>query len=272
MSFFSGFVLGQATARNGGNAGSGFAAIIGLIAFVGVVMGIGVTLAAFVLPVYALFHLPMWAAEIELFGGLGTILIPVVLVVMLPLAYVLGLFADLTRGSISIMVLGLINLGTILTLPHFDGSLLHDNKDISDPETIEQTALFAAGLAMACGCAFRALICWRMSQERRNRIVSKVSGPYSHAYQSRALAWVLFGLSGLFFAAIAQAHYKDYQRIYAFMTETGSTYQEGFDFIFWGSRYQEFMGLLVCSGVMFSVFFIHLITQRFFAKRMPETS
>lgn len=265
MSFFSGFLIGQATARNGRNPGEGIGFLFVFGGVVALVLAILLTVAAFLLPVYAVIHLPLWAAEMELLADMGSVLIACGLLAVLPLAYGFGLFGNINLGAVGIGTLGLINLWVVLTLPHFHGSPLHEYKDLAERELITQNAMIASILGMVCATAFRGFITWRMSQERRDRIIVKLINPYIALHQSKIVGWVAFCLSGLMLFASLSMHINSYQRIRKFMEHTGKSYEEGFDFIFSGNAYQEDIQMLSIFAILFALALIHLFTQRRFA-------
>jgi len=260
MSFFSGFMLGQAMS-NKGNSGGAVLGFFGLFAIAAVVGAVAFTLGAFLLPLYGIAHLTFWAIEVEALAGLGVFLVPVVLLPSVPLAYVYGLFGTKETTIWGIGTLGIVTILTVLSMPHFKGSLLHEYKELGDPELIAQNAIVAFALCTGCATAIRFAVAKFMSFERRERIIYKVTKPYLAIYNSRPLAWCLCVMALLGLALCFLIFWQDQQRIFEFMSTTGRTYDQGFAFVYYGDKFTEDMAVLGLMIVLAAITSAHIVLQ-----------
>lgn len=263
MNFFSGFILGQATARNG-NAGEGVAAIFGLFAFVAVVMIIVGSIAAFFFPVIAIIHLTIWSFETNFLAGSGTLLIPLFLLVSVPLSYVFALFGDNARAIGAIAFMAIVDILAVVSISQTKDSPLSKHAVLSDPNEGMQAAMLIVALGVGCTIAIRFLILRMMSDERKNRIFTKVMSAYMSIYNSRIIAWFSIATTAAFAIGAGAYLYSGYAKIAWYVERNGKESLQTRVGSYYAENYNDGIVLTVTATALLigSVFFLFMQKRR----------
>ncbi|MEM7544176.1 MAG: hypothetical protein AAF367_01445 [Pseudomonadota bacterium] len=263
MSFFSGFVLGQMTGNKGtpGDAGFGLA---GIFAFVAVLAIIGFAVVSFVMPLYAIGHLGLAASEQT--GGFGGLIVAMILLALVPVAYVFALFGNRKQFFAGAAGLAFLSFAVMMSLDQFSGSPLHSQTAI-----VESGELGRWGLIFAAGCVgslilLRWIIGRNVSAEKRAEMTGRASAPFIRIATSVEMAWIGLGLSALITALIGLILRFNLNRIDSFMDATGRSYAEAKAFVYDSGSSLELhlaiQALLVAMCILFGMHIFRLRKRR----------
>lgn len=259
MSFFSGYVLGQA--MNGkGNSGGAAMGFFGLFAFAFLLLLIGATIFSFLLPLYSIVHLSILAHDLT--NVFGAALVAVFTANLVVSAYVLSLLGTTKQFYIWGAILSLINFTLLSSFNEFSE---YDLMNLSGEPLID--ALFSAMLCFVSIFGVRFLLAKLVSVKRREMIVSKTIKPTKWVASSKTIAGLIFVGSSLLLVVIAWRAIETYNRVYQFMDDTGRSYEEAFDFIYYRGRFEGDVTEITVVGVvlLLSIFHFAFLLRR---KRM----
>ena len=246
MSFYSGYILGQAMGDKG-NSGGAAAGLFGLFAFAFVVLLVGATIGSFLLPIYSVFHFARWGYDAS--DGVTAVLVAGIMLALVSAAYAQALLGTRKQFYRGCAFLSFVCFAVIVSLSTIDESILHDVISVATTDKLFGNAVIASLLCAISVSGGRYLLCKMVSDNRRERIVMTASRPSRWLATSKWVAWPLFLFAVLVLVVMAWRMIANHNRIYSFMEITGRSYEEGFAFIYRGDAFQNDMTLL---GGMFA--------------------
>lgn len=259
MSFFSGFMLGQ-TMSGRGNSGGAALGLFGLFAVAFVLVVIAATLGSFLLPLYSIMHFSLWAYAY--WDEFGATCAAIVMLMIVPPAYAMALLGTRKEFYFCGGFLALLAFVVVYSLSAFSGTPLHAIEELTADGEYIANALMAAALCVASVFGFRFLLVKFASVERRIRMVRTTQKPIKWLVTSRLMAWATCATALLFTVGSAVMILSDHKRIYRFMEDTGRSYDDGFAFVYYGSKYQEDMAVLCVSAVIMILAAVHIFHLR----------
>lgn len=269
MSFFSGFMIGQAMSGRG-NSGGAAAGFLGLMAIAFVILMIALTVWSFLLPLYGILHLSLWAYEF--WDGIGAVSVAITLLLIVPPAYVMALLGTRKEFYFSGGLLVLLAFFVVISLSAFVGTPLHEIELLTTEGQYFANAVMAAVLCAASAFGTRFLLVKSLSEGRRIQIVRTTQKPIRWLAGSQLAAWLIFTSSLLFALGSAFMILSDHKRIYSFMKDTDRSYDDGFAFVYYGDKYQEDMAVLFLSALILILASIHTYYLRRRKQKAVSTS
>ncbi|UWR57087.1 hypothetical protein [Phaeobacter inhibens] len=260
MSFFSGYVVGRAISGQG-NTGGVAVGFFSLFVFAFVVSAVAATIGAFLLPLYSILHVSIWAYGIG--DGAGAASAAVLMTLIVPPSYAMALLGSRKGACIGCGMLAAMAFAVVLSLGQLKGTPLHGVEFLmKDGGEQIVNALLAAVLCAASALGFRFLCAKFMSQDRRDQFDRTAQLPLMWLMNSRLTAWTAFSLSLFFTVVQAWMIIDDHQRIVRFMEETGRSYEDAFQFVYFANTYQEDMTTLLLFGALTILTAMHLFLLR----------
>ncbi|UWR77121.1 hypothetical protein K4L04_03945 [Phaeobacter inhibens] len=258
MSFFSGYLMGRAISGNSGGVAGGF---YSLFVFGFIILAVAATMGAFLLPLYSIVHGSLWGYKIA--GGVAATSAAILMALIVPPSYAMALLGSRKDAYIGCGTLAAIAFAVVLSLGHLERSPLHGVEFLmKDGGEQIANAFLTAVLCMVSTLGFRFLCVKFMSQDRRDRFARNSQQPLKWVTNAQPFAWAALALA-LFFTVIqAWMVMDDHQRIDRFMEETGRSYEDAFQFVYFANTCQEDMTTLLLLGLFTLLTAVHLVFLR----------
>lgn len=156
MSFFSGFMLGQAmSGRN--NSGGLAVGLFGIIAFAFILLMIWATVGSFFLPLYSILHFALWGYE---FGNeMMSLLAVIAMVLIVPASYAMALLGTRREFYVGAAILGAITFAVMYSLILFEGTPLHEIKELYEGGEHLTNTFIATVLCVVSVIGVRLFLC-----------------------------------------------------------------------------------------------------------------
>lgn len=188
-----------------------------------------------------------------------SLLAVIAMALIVPAAYAMALLGTRREFYVGAAILDVITFTVMYSLILFEGTPLHEIKELYEDDEHLTNTFIATLLCIASVFGIRFLFVRYMSQERRSRNVRRALAPLRGIAFSRIAAWMVLGVSALFTAASVWRFRYDHNRIHHFMEEAGRSYDEAFQFVYYGNTYQEDLTIALVSATLAVLAIVHIV-------------
>lgn len=227
MSFFSGFIVGQAASGKGGVGNAAFG-IVMLFAVAFAILAVGAVLASLFGPLYSLVHFTMLSSQSNF--ALAVVAVWAVLLPLILFAYLVAIFGTRNQLWFAAVGLSVLNWMVFKTTHLVNNAPLSDWIEDSSPDEILQMELGSVALCFGALVGLHFLTHWKLSAERRQRPFKFLKRKAHQAYESKALSLIIVVTCsvGLLVAALMVFQVQD--KITLAMSNGQRSFSEAFEF------------------------------------------